>query len=209
MTVGALLVTLGATVVTVHVLGPWGIFPALLMVPLVVLWELLGWFAQGESTRSPAPEAEASGDEAAPASQQRSRSATTQPATGSPPHTSLTRRLRAIHVEDPASPLRERAIALQAFLARHFAAEESPTGFYADLRRLDPTLVDDVAALVQEHRALEAQLAELTQPSRVPEDQLRDALSALVGRVLAHQRREDALFARANGIELGEFQAKG
>jgi hypothetical protein len=87
---------------------------------------------------------------------------------------------------------------LRAWVPAHFAGEEAPGGLLDEALRRAPHRARELEALVDEHHALTAALAQLdSDPERV------EHMAALCVALREHERREAALLASLSYAETG------
>lgn len=230
--VGALLETcalaldagaLGMSVLTaasMALLGPFGFLPALTIGPLVLMGEVAAWLAE---RRAAAPAIQAvsaapSGASCPPAATP--TSASTRTRARPTLRTSLRRELLAVQeahhtlptlltaVESAREPLQQllHLQALRRYLEEHFQAEEAPLGLFEELRLLDPRVEDDLGRLCDEHAAILADLAALTDLASLEDPRQVAALPSqaqVLERLRGHQRNEDALVQQVYGFQVG------
>lgn len=115
--------------------------------------------------------------------------------------------LRAIEASADLPELLRRLAEARPVLAAHFLAEEAADGFYDWIRSLAPRQLGLVDCLQAEHRRFLAELDGLAERARAclagPVAALLAEAQTLVGRVRAHEAREDELLLDALYTDLG------
>lgn len=96
---------------------------------------------------------------------------------------------------------------LGAALESHFATEEADDGLHEAIGSESPSYLPAVQLLFDEHREMLAQVASLTEKAWVlsegPLAEVLAGVEALVGRLRAHEARENELFGDAVYTDLG------
>lgn len=209
------------TALSTSILGPFGVLPALLIGPVFLAAELIGWMA-AQATPAPEPARMPPAVEVQPASTPAPRP-TAEPEERAPRRptlrTHLRERLREVQrvhhtlptllaavrsQQDPLHVLLQLQ-ALRRHLEEHFQSEEAPGGLFEELRCLSEDVEQDLGVLADQHEAILADLQALTDLQALEDPAAAAALPALdqvLERIQIHQRNEDTLVQQVYGFRV-------
>lgn len=122
-------------------------------------------------------------------------------------HEALRQLLESIAVRlekgaEPSEALRTELAALANKLAEHFASEEQPSGFYAQILGQDARFGPEIARLTEEHTELLGQLQSLTS-GETPPSGLANAFGRFRQMLSLHEGDENRLMLQAYTDEIG------